>query len=59
MKRSGEVLSKTKTARDKISETYTQMVTQERTYFSLLRELQMEYQKNEKLLEVLGIQQNE
>jgi len=58
LKRSGDALAKVKLTRDKNSEAYNQLLNQERQYFGLLRELQIEYQKNEKLIEFLAGQDN-
>jgi len=57
LRRSGEILAKTKTQRDKNAELYNQLVNQERQYYSYLRELQLEYERNDKLTEALSAMQ--
>ena len=55
LRRSGEILAKGKSQRDKNSQVYNQLINQERQYYSYLRELQLEYEKNDKLNEALNI----
>jgi len=57
LRRSSEILAKTKTQRDKNAELYNQLVNQERQYYSYLRELQLEYERNDKLTEALSAMQ--
>jgi len=57
LRRSGEILAKTKTQRDKNAELYNQLVNQERQYYSYLRELQLEYERNDKLTEAIAAMQ--
>jgi len=57
LRRSSEILAKTKTQRDKNAELYNQLVNQERQYYSYLRELQLEYERNDKLTEALAAMQ--
>jgi len=49
LKRSGEVLNKVRTQKDKNFEQYGGLLQQEREYYRLLRELQIEYEKNDYL----------
>jgi len=57
MRRSSEILAKGKTQRDKNAELYNKLVNQERQYYSYLRELQLEYERNDKLIEAINAMQ--
>lgn len=57
-KKSVEVLDKTKTTRDKNNEDYTFLLHLEREYYKVLKELQMEYEKNEYFVEKLEENEN-
>ena len=50
--KSGEVSNKMKAQKDKTFESYTVLLQQEREYYRLLRELQVEYEKNDYLYSV-------
>jgi len=54
LKRSGEVLGKVKTQKDKNFENFTTLLQQEREYYRLLREIQIEYEKNDYLYSLQG-----
>lgn len=51
LKKTVEILDKSKTTRDKTHEDYTFLLHLEREYYKVLKELQMEYEKNEYFLE--------
>lgn len=51
LKKSVEILDKSKQLRDKNHEDYTFLLHLEREYYKILKELQMEYEKNEYFLE--------
>jgi hypothetical protein len=54
LRKSVEVLDKAKGGRDKNKEEYTFLLHLEREYFKVLKELQMEYEKNEFLYEQIN-----
>ena len=57
-KKSVEILDKTKTTRDKNYEDYSFLLHLEREYYKVLKELQMEYEKNEYFVEKLEEKEN-
>ena len=59
LKKSVEILDKTKTTRDKNNEDYTFLLHLEREYYKVLKELQMEYEKNEYFVDKLEENEND
>ena len=57
-KKSVEILDKSKNARDKNYEDFTFLLHLEREYYKVLKELQMEYEKNEYFVEKLEEREN-